>query len=246
MSQPKLNIYQTVDEVISGIADYFVQVADECIAQHEMFNVSLSGGSSPKKLYQLLASDKYRTSVNWEKVFFFFGDERYVPADSTDSNFRMVKEALFDPLKIAPKQIFPVNTSIEPPAASAKDYQQQLLAHFGDQEIKFDLILLGLGDNSHTASLFPHTPVLHDKEAEIKAVYLPDQDVYRITKTAKMINQAHHIAFLLFGEGKAAAVKHVLQDDSDIEEFPAQLIKPENGDVQWFMDEPAAALLKNT
>ena len=246
MTQPKLNIYGSVDEVISGIADYFVQIADESIARDQAFNVSLSGGSSPKKLYELLASADYQSKVDWTKVFFFFGDERYVSADSKDSNFRMVKEALFNPLQIEPKQIFAVDTTIEPASAAAKDYQTQIEQHFQNKQIEFDLILLGLGDNSHTASLFPHTPVLHDQEAEIKAVYLQDQDVYRITKTAKMINQAHHIAFLLYGEGKAEAVHHVLEDNKNIEEYPAQLIKPEHGDVSWFLDKPAAALLKNT
>lgn len=240
----KLNIFSSEQEVLTGIAAYFIKIANEAINTQGFFNVSLSGGTSPKKLYQLLTTPEYKLQLDWTKVYFFFGDERNVPQDSPDSNFLMAKTALFDPLNIQADHIFAVDTTVLPESA-AIDYADQIDNHFKNQEVKFDLILLGLGDNSHTASLFPHTDVLAVKEATVKAVFLQDQQVYRITKTAKMINQAHHIAFLLYGSGKAEAVKHVLEDPTNIEEYPAQLIKPENGDVQWFMDEAAAALLQN-
>lgn len=242
MENLKLNIFSTEEEVLTKIADYFIMIGNESLKEHDAFNVSLSGGSSPKKLYQLLASDQYKQQLNWQKVYFFFGDERYVPKNSPDSNFLMVKTALFDPLEISGQQIFAVNTILNPQEAAA-DYAKQINTHFNNKKVCFDLILLGLGDNSHTASLFPHTPVLQEKESTVKAVFLEDQQVYRITKTARMINQAKHIAFLLYGSGKAEAVHHVLEDDTNIEEYPAQLINPENGDVQWFMDEAAAAKL---
>jgi 6-phosphogluconolactonase len=244
MENLKLNIFPTEAKVLKGIADYFIALANQFIADNGLFNVSLSGGNSPKKLYEMLASPDYNKKTEWDKIYFFFGDERNVPADSPDSNFRMVKEALFDPLKIAASQIIPVNTTL-PPDEAAEAYASAIYTHFKPYNTKFDLILLGLGDNSHTASLFPHTPVLRETETTVKAVFLEDQQVYRITKTAPMINQAHHIAFLLFGSGKAEAVKHVLEDDRNIEEYPAQLIKPEHGDVQWFMDEAAVVLLQN-
>ncbi len=243
MQNVKLNIFPTQEEVITSIAAYFIESAKSAIAENGMFNVSLSGGSSPKKLYELLASSEYKEKIEWDKVYFFFGDERYVPADSPDSNFKMVKEALFAPLQIAASQIIPVNTTLSPEEA-ADAYALAIYTHFKPFNVKFDLVLLGLGDNSHTASLFPHTPILRDEESSIKAVWLEDQQVYRISMTAKMINDAHRIAFLLYGEGKAEAVHHVLEDDLNIEEYPAQLIKTENGDLQWFMDEAAAAKLK--
>lgn len=244
MMNPKLNIFPSEQEVLTGIAAYFIQTANEAISSQGFFNVSLSGGTSPKKLYQLFTTSDYRQHLDWTKIYFFFGDERNVPQDSPDSNFLMVKTALFDPLNIQDDHIFAVDTTVLPESA-AIDYADKIENHFKNQKVQFDLILLGLGDNSHTASLFPHTDVLAVKEATVKAVFLEDQQVYRITKTAKMINQAHHIAFLLYGAGKAEAVKHVLEDPSNIDEYPAQLIKPENGDVQWFMDESAAALLQN-
>lgn len=244
MENVKLNIFKTPDEVVKATADYFISLGIKAISQSGLFNVSLSGGTSPKKLYELLTTPEYKTQLDWSKVYFFFGDERYVTADSADSNFLMVKTALFEPLKINQKQIFPVNTTLSPDE-SAADYNRQINTHFNNKKVVFDLILLGLGDNSHTASLFPHTPVLHETEATVKAVFLADQQVFRITKTAKMINQAKHIAFLLYGIGKAEAVHHVLEGSKNIEEYPAQLIQTDTGDINWFLDEAAASLLKN-
>jgi len=239
----KLNIFDTEDEVLEGLADYFVEVAEKSIADHGQFSVALSGGNSPKKLYELLASKRFRGSVEWSKVHFFFGDERYVPHNSPQSNYLMAKKAILEPLDLSYRQIFPVNTSVSPDEAAAR-YANDINLYFAGVEPQFDLVLLGLGDNSHTASLFPHTPVLHDKSVSVKAVFLEDQQVYRITMTAPLINKAHHIAYLVYGDGKAEAVHHVIEDKTDIENYPAQLIKPEDGDLEWFLDHGAAALLK--
>jgi len=240
----KLNIYKSEDEVLDGLAKYFVDIAAKSIAEHGQFSVALSGGNSPKKLYELLASDKYKDKVEWAKVHFFFGDERYVPHTDPQSNYLMAKKAILEPLELSYRQIFPVNTSVSPEEAAAR-YTNDINLYFAGFEPQFDLVLLGLGDNSHTASLFPHTPVLHDKTSSVKEVYLDDQKVYRITMTAPLINLAHHIAYLVYGQGKAEAVHHVIEDKTNIEEYPAQLIKPSDGDLQWFMDESAAAQLKN-
>lgn len=240
----KLNIYNTPDETLNALAAFFIKIANEYIEKDDQFSVALSGGSSPKKLYELLASAKYKTQVDWDKIYFFFGDERNVPQDDKDSNYLMAKTALFDPLKIDESKVFAVDTSLEPVEA-AEEYTKAIGLFFDEQPLQFDLILLGLGDNSHTASLFPHTPVLHDTTSSVKDVFLPEQQVYRITFTAPLINQARHIAFLVYGEGKAIAVHHILEDDKNIEEYPAQLIAPTTGEVQWFLDEPAAADLAN-
>ena len=154
----------------------------------------------------------------------------------------MAKKAILEPLELSYKQIFPIDTSLDPDEAAAA-YTKDINLYFAGTEPSFDLVLLGLGDNSHTASLFPHTPVLHDKTASAKAVFLEDQQVYRITMTAPLINLAYHVAFLVYGEGKAIAVHHVIKDQTDIENYPAQLIKPQSGDLQWFLDHGAAALV---
>jgi 6-phosphogluconolactonase len=236
-----LNIFNTEEEVLDALAAHFVSIANESISARGKFSVALSGGNSPKKLYELLASD-YHDQVDWEKVYFFFGDERNVPQTDKDSNYLMAKNALFIPLMIDSDHVFPVDTSLSPAEAAAK-YEEEIEQFFDEDEMSFDLVLLGLGDNSHTASLFPHTPVLHDRTPGVKDVFLPDQQVYRITLNAPMINEARHIAFLVYGEGKAIAVHHVLEDGEDIEEFPAQLIEPIFGEIQWFLDEAAASML---
>lgn len=235
----KLNVFPTSDEAIQALADYFVALAGQAIAARERFVVALSGGSSPKRLYELLASPAYHEQVKWEQVYFFFGDERYVPHTSPDSNYLMAKKALLDPLGIRPSQVFAVDTEEEPDEA-ATQYGVAIEEFFGERKARFDLVLLGLGDNAHTASLFPHTPVLHDKTVGVKEVWLPEQQVYRITFTAPLINQARAIAFLAFGAGKAEAVAQVLGTEQNIEQYPAQLIAPTSGEAAWYLDEAAA------
>lgn len=235
-----LKIFNTPDSVLTALADFIVLKSTEAISQKGRFNIALSGGSSPKKLYELLASDAYRTKVEWSNVFFFFGDERYVPLYHRDSNYLMTVHALFEPLSISNDNIFSVNTAL-PPADAAKDYEQRLLDHFLETPCRFDVVLLGLGDNSHTASLFPHTSVLHEKHALVKEIFVDEVNMYRITFTAPLINAAHNIAFLVYGAGKAEAVRHILEDPTDIELYPAQLINAVSGDLYWFMDEGAAA-----
>jgi 6-phosphogluconolactonase len=240
---PTLNIFKTTDEVLAGLADFFVKSASEAIADHGRFTVALSGGSSPKKLYELLASADYKDQVEWANVYFFFGDERNVLDTHPDSNALMAKKALFDPLNIEHSHIFKVDTMHSPDEA-AKEYTDNIKNFFNHEKAVFDLVLLGLGDNSHTASLFPHTTVLHDTSASVEPVWLEDQQVYRISFTALLINQAKYIAFLVYGQGKAEAVHHVLEDAKNIEEYPAQLIRMD-ADVHWFLDEPAASVIKH-
>jgi len=239
-----LHIFDKVDTLFTSIADFIVAKSKEAIAKDGRFSLVLSGGNSPKKLHELLASEKYRDQVEWSKVFFFFGDERYVPANHPDSNFLMAKNTLFDPLNISKSQVFPINTSL-PPAGSAKAYEKDILTFFGNKPASFDVVILGLGDNSHTASLFPHTAVLHETEALVKEEYIEEVKMYRITLTAPIINKADYITFLLYGAGKAEAVRHILEDERNIEEYPAQLIKPIKGELHWFMDDGASSKLKS-
>jgi len=241
-----LHISDTVEELLAKLAEYFVDAANESIARHGRFSVALSGGSSPEKLYELLASSSFCERVDWTKVYFFLGDERYVPLTDPASNFKMVNTVLFDPLGIDASQIFPVDTTL-PPAAAAADYVQKIQQHFNGSEPSFDLVLLGLGDNSHTASLFPFTDILYETEATVKAVFLPDQLLYRVSFTAPLINMAHRVAFLVYGSAKAYAVKNVLEGVDDVSNFPAQLIHPVDGAMDWFLDTAAAVkILKHS
>ena len=236
------HIYPSVTTVLHGLADFFVAQAAAAIVARGRFSVALSGGSSPKKLYELLASEAYSNQVQWAEVYFFFGDERDVPATDPQSNFLMAKIALLDPLSIPPAHVFGVNTAL-PPAEAAQAYTEAIQDFFGSQAPRLDLVLLGLGDNSHTASLFPHTAVLHVATASAEEVFVKELQAHRITLTAPLINQAHAVAFLVYGADKSAAVQSVINGARDFEEFPAQLIAPTEGELHWFLDEAAAGKL---
>jgi 6-phosphogluconolactonase len=238
-----LNILESKEEATNVLARYFVQLAKEAIEENDRFSVALSGGFTPERLYELLASPPFWNEVDWSKVYFFFGDERYVPHSDKDSNYRMAYETLLMPLAIPEDHIFPVNTTLDP-ALAAEDYEQRLNLFFNNNDIKFDLILLGMGDDAHTASLFPYTDILHDKTPGVKAVELPEQKTWRITFNAPLINNAVRIVFLVVGKEKAEAVKHVLTNDPEdivVDLYPAQLIRNER--VAWFLDKDAASLL---
>jgi 6-phosphogluconolactonase len=233
-----INVYKDPATLLTVLADFIVRKADEAIARKGRFNFVLSGGSSPKKLFELLASS-YQEKIKWDKVYFFFGDERYVPLDDPQSNYLMAKLSLFEPLDIQQDHVFPMVNGL-PPEDCAQTYEQKIRQHLGDEANRFDFILLGLGDNSHTASLFPHTAVLHERKALIKDIFVEEVNMYRITFTAPLINAAHTIVFLVYGASKAEAVHHILDDQRNIEEYPAQLINPDEGELHWFLDNAAA------
>lgn len=238
----QLHIYSTSDEVLQHLADYFVASATKAVADHGRFSVALSGGNSPKKLYELLASPAYREQVAWDKVFFFFGDERYVPHTDPDSNYLMAKTAFLEPLRIPLAQIFAFDTTLAP-AEAAQQYTQAIQKFFAPDSPSFDLILMGLGDDAHTASLFPGTSVLQEQAAIAKEVFVEEKQVYRLTMTAPLLNQGKAFAFLVQGENKAAAVQHVLSGEQNPQVFPAQLIAPASGELHWFLDKAAASQL---
>jgi 6-phosphogluconolactonase len=238
-----LEIYKDIDDLMKALANAIYEASEEAIAARGRFNFVLSGGSSPRKLYKILSSQPYKNKINWSKTYFFFGDERFVPENDSQRNSLMAKEVLFDPLKIESSHIFMVNTNFSP-EVSAQQYADSILEHFQNKPIKFDFILLGLGDDAHTASLFPNTSVLNETQATVKSVFLEKLDMYRITMTAPLINQARHIAFLVYGKNKAEAVYRVLVDESgSSQKYPARLINSEETRVQWFLDPDAISLI---
>ncbi|MGO3183865.1 MAG: 6-phosphogluconolactonase [Aequorivita sp.] len=238
-----LDIFTDLDDLINALAKTICDAAAESISARGQFNFVLSGGSSPRKLYKLLASKAYRDKIDWDKTYFFFGDERFVPKQDSQRNSLMAKEVLFEPLKISESHIFNVITTGSPEDA-AQRYADSIEAHFQKKPIEFDFILLGLGDNAHTASLFPNTPVLEETKATIKSVFVDELDMNRITMTAPLINQARHIAFLVFGKDKAEAVYQVLHGtEGSTNEYPARLIQSYEKKVQWFLDTAAVSRL---
>lgn len=237
------HIHPTPEQVSQALADYFTEAAKEAVQTQGRFTVALTGGSSPKQLYTLLASSPYRDVTPWNKTFVFWGDERSVPFNDSRNNAKMTFESLLNHIPVPKDQIYPMSGEVSA-EESASQYEEILQKHFSGQAPQFDLILLGLGENGHTASLFPYTPVLDEKTRWVKEVYLTDQQMYRITLTAPFINQAKKIAFILFGSSKAQVLYDVLKGKYQPDFLPAQLIRPSSGELHWFIDESAAELVK--
>lgn len=238
-----LHIDKNPEEASRALAAFFAQSAVDAVQKQGRFTVALTGGSSPKQLYTRLATSPYKESLPWDKMHIFWGDERSVPFSDAQNNARMTFETLLDYVPIPHNQIYPMSGEI-PAAESAIRYEETLQKHFTNQPPQFDLILLGLGENGHTASLFPYTPVLEEKTRWVKEVYLEDQKMYRITLTAPFINQAKQIAFILFSSSKAQVLYDVMKGKYQPELLPAQLIKPVSGELHWFIDEAAAKLVR--
>lgn len=239
-----LLIYKTVEELNHDLADYVIKIAEMSIEEDGKFDFVLTGGNSPKELYHYLAT-ACEHRIDWEKVYFFFGDERCVPAEDENYNGLMAKKSLLDPLNIKEDHIFYVDTTLSPEDA-ALAYKKSLDEHFKGEAIVFDLILLGMGDDAHTASIFPHTDLVSNRKATVASVYVEKLNTHRVSLTAPLINEADHVAFLVFGENKAEALKHVIDDkEKDFKTYPSQLIDTLDGKLTIFTDEAATSLLKN-
>ncbi len=239
----ELLIYKDLDELVHALAKEIKKSSEEAIAARGQFHFVLSGGSSPRAIYQLLASPPYRDSIDWKNIYFYFGDERFVPENDPQRNSLMAEQTLFSPLKIKDDHIYKVDATLSPEEA-AKKYSDAIKTHFKNGPVKFDFILLGLGDDAHTASLFPNTSVLRESAAMVKSEFIKEMDTHRITMTAPLINQARNIAFLVFGEGKADAVYNVLKNKKGSpNEYPARLINMKKLNLKWFLDTAAASKL---
>ena len=216
-------------------------LANEAIQARGRFTIALSGGSTPKALFKLLASH-YHDTIDWTRTFIFWGDERCVPPDHADSNYRMARETLLDHVDLPAENIFRLKGELPPPEA-AEDYERVLHGFFGDELPRIDLILLGMGDDGHTASLFPHTEALKETQRWVVPNYVTAKETWRLTLTAPVINNAANVMFLIAGTDKAERLKQVLQGDYQPETLPSQLIKPTKGNLIWGVDQAAAALL---
>ncbi len=242
MSDPILKIYKNKTELIEMAADLFVEKAQVAIKKKERFVVCLSGGKTPKALYELLATEPYREKINWKKCYVFWGDERMVPPNHDESNYGMAYDTLLKKVNIPKSQIFPVDTSKTPKRASEL-YSQALLKVFRAKRPSFDLFLLGMGADGHTASIFPGTDAVHIRRKRVKGVYVSALKTWRMTMTFPVINNARTVAFLVIGRKKAVALKEVLKGDYNPNLYPAQLVRKAKGEVIWFLDNRAASQL---
>jgi 6-phosphogluconolactonase len=228
-------------------ADEVVKAASEAVAKNGVFNVAFAGGSTPKSLYALLADDPaYRAQITWDKIRIFFGDERHAPPDSSESNFRMASEALFSKGLLKPEQIARIKGEYPDTEKAALEYEQVLRAYFqlkAGEYPSFDLVLLGMGDEGHTLSLFPGTKALHAPGRIVVRNWVGKFYTERITLTAEAVNHANRVMFLITRADKAPALKAVLEGPYEPEQLPAQLIHPASGNALWLIDRDAAKML---
>lgn len=238
-----MEVFEDADKLTEAAADYIVRVGHEAININGRFVISLSGGHTPEKLYALLASPSFREKINWKKIYFFWGDERCVPLDDERNNAHQAKLIWLDQMPVAPAHIFRIPVNLQPQDA-ARTYQKEIEDFFGSHPRRFDLMLLGLGENGHTASLFPGTPVVHEQVEGVREVYVEEEKLFRVTMTAPLINQARHILFLVTGENKAGVLEKILNAPYQPDLYPAQLIRSIHGELRWFVDKAAASLLE--
>jgi 6-phosphogluconolactonase len=244
MKAPRIETAHDKESFARRAADLFVEIGNRAIEERGEFNVALSGGSTPKGVYELLATPEYRNKLEWEKVRFYFGDERNVPPDHADSNFRMVNEAMLVPLAVAQTNVVRWRTELGDPERTAGEYEEAV-GRLG-RPPRFDLVLLGLGEDGHTASLFPESEGLKETERMAVANWVPKLNEYRFTLTIPAINSARNVAFLVSGEAKAGVVERVVNGTVDAGEFPAGGVHPENGELIWLLDSGAASKLRST
>ncbi|MEI7811992.1 MAG: 6-phosphogluconolactonase [Ignavibacteria bacterium] len=230
-----IQIYEGINELSRAAADLFANIALSSVQKNGYFIVSLSGGSTPMETYKILAENTYKQKIPWDKVYMFWGDERCVPFESEMNNARMTYNALLKHVPVPEENVFRVQTNL-PPEEAAKDYESQLRRFFSNHQPFFDLVLLGLGKDGHTASLFPFTPALNETDNRVKEVYIKEASSWRITLTLPVINRASNIAFLVSGHEKSKIFNEVTRGAYEPARLPAQLVKPEQGMLYWLID----------
>lgn len=246
-----LSIFPDAGTLAEGAAATFCAIANNAITRHGKFIVALSGGKTPKALYEILATNpRYRDSVSWKDVYFFFGDERHVLPDHPDSNFGMANAALFKRIPVPARNIFRVPTEVADAEDAAHRYQEALIAFFtANSEVEdnwpvFDLILLGMGPDGHTASLFPDSVALDEKTKWVAANWVAKFASWRITLTFPAINHARAVGFLITGREKAPIIKKLFNRSGEALRYPIQRVDPPKGHKFWFLDRDASYLLK--
>jgi 6-phosphogluconolactonase len=239
-----IHVHKTAEELARAGAQLFVDESAEAMRARGRFRVALSGGSTPRRVYELLATPVFSNPIDWNRVDLFWGDERYVPADDRESNYRMTSEALLDHVPVPSANVHRVPTDISPPSAAASAYEDEIRQVFGEPTSvpQFDLIYLGLGSNGHTASLFPRSPTLRESSHLVVADFVTEVNAWRISMTFPLLNQGRVVAFLIEGAPKAQVLRDVLLGPRASERLPAQLISPQ-GELLWMVDAAAAALM---
>jgi 6-phosphogluconolactonase len=244
--KPEIQVFANPETLTQAAAAEFVQQANQAIQARGRFTIALSGGSTPKSLYALLATQPWRNQVSWDQVHLFWGDERHVPPSDPSSNFRMTQERLLFQVPIPPGNVHRIKAENPDAQRVAAAYERDLKQFFqlGEHEFpRFDLVLLGMGSNGHTASLFPRTTAVYEQTRFVVAPWVEELNTDRITLTPPVINNAAKVIFFVTGAEKAATLKAVLEGQYQPDRLPAQIIRPTQGKVLWMVDQAAASLL---
>lgn len=249
----QVRVYKDAQELALKAARHFARLADQYVIGCGHFTVALSGGSTPRAMFSLLAEAPFLETVPWSTIYFFWGDERCVSPDDAESNFHMARETLLSKVPVPEENIFRIPAENPNPVRAAEEYSDTLMRFFlagpGAPRAataplsnmpRFDLVLLGMGPDGHTASLFPGTSALNVNDRIAVANYVEKLNAHRITLTAATINNARNVTFVAAGEDKADALKAVLEGPYRPETYPSQLIRPRNGTLLWLVDERAA------
>jgi 6-phosphogluconolactonase len=238
----EVHVFKSLEELNEAAANWVSLVIERILQTQARCCVLLSGGNTPKPLYQLLATPPYSLRIDWKKIHVFFGDERVVPFDDDRNNGKMAFDAFLSKVPIPVEQIHYIDTSKDP-AVAAEDYARLLHQYFDNSKQSFDLALLGMGDDGHTLSLFPGTDAVSEKHKFVVTFLLASQQMHRISLTPGIVNRSASIAFLVSGASKSGVLKKILQQDSPSNFFPAQLIRPASGDLHWFVDQAAGGFI---
>jgi 6-phosphogluconolactonase len=241
MARGEVKIYPNADALAAAVADLVIDVGQTALTDRGVFRIALSGGNTPRRAYELLAQEPRNTALPWKDVFVYFGDERCVPPGDEQSNYRMASKAFLDHVPIPHANVHRIRGEADPGVA-ANNYASIIRTDLADPP-HFDLVLLGLGPDGHTASLFPGSPPdLHDSVL-VRAVYAQSQAMWRVTMTPKLINLGRTVAFAVEGVEKAEILAKVLEGPVDPTTYPAQIVKPLSGRLLWLVDEAAAGML---
>jgi 6-phosphogluconolactonase len=246
-SSVEIRALTTPQELFAAAAEEVVRAATDAVAQRGRFTIALSGGSTPKSLFNLLATNA-KNVLPWDRMFFFWGDERHVPPTDPDSNYRMAEETMLSKIPVAAGNVFRFAAENPDAAAVAEAYEQTLRKFFALQAgefPRFDLILLGMGPDGHTASLFPNTAGLQEKSRLVIANWVEKLKTSRLSLTLPVLNAAACVTFLVSGTDKAPALHAVLEGDAPGEQYPSKLVRPKDGKLIWLIDRAAASELKS-
>lgn len=242
MKEKPVLIYKDHEKMSEAAAHLMVTTCKNCIHKNGRVSVVLSGGNSPQRFHQLLTTDEFNKNISWEKVFVFFGDERYVPHTNPESNYHMAIENLLYKIKIPPKNIIAIPTG-KTPKKDAFNYEKQVLNFFKKQKPRFDFLMLGIGNDGHTASLFPGSDALNEKNKLVIPSKHPETGQDRVSFSYRLINDAHQVVILASGKDKSEIIGEALNGKNNKNKIPVQGVQPKKGNLLWMIDEEAATKL---